>query len=74
MGGCALPPILTYIGYAKTAADGVSYIVYNKSTTDHAISYARDEDCALHRTFTDEEVCKDEDINDEIAYVDEFSE
>lgn len=63
MGGCALPPIITYLGYAKTAADGISYLVYKKSTTDYALSYVRGKDCALHRTFTEEEVCKTEHLD-----------
>ena len=53
-----MPPALTYLGYLKTGADGISYITTKKSTTDHLISNALEKDCALHRALWDEEVCQ----------------
>lgn len=53
-----IPPLLTYFGYIKTAVDGVSYVTTQKGTTDHVISYVREEDCALHRIVMDDDICK----------------
>jgi len=58
LSGCALPPVLTYISYAKTSGDVVSYVETEKTLTDHAISYAANKDCALLRVFdADEDIC-----------------
>ena len=57
--GCAsLPPALTYLGYIKFGADGISYFTTNKSTSDHIVSSALEQDCAFHRVLFQEEICK----------------
>ena len=68
LSGCAaLPPALTYLGYIKTGADGVSYLTTKKSTTDHLVSSALEKDCAFHRVFLHEEVCRQNDNLDNVA-------
>ena len=52
--GCASPAIMI----ASQMVDGVSYLATGKSTTDHALSGALDEDCALHRALDGAAVCK----------------
>jgi cell division septation protein DedD len=53
--GCALPPAVTI---ASFAADGVSYVATGKSVTDHGLSAATGEDCALLRpVLSDKPVC-----------------
>lgn len=54
---CALPPAVTVAGLA---ADGVSYAVSGRAVTDHAISLAAQEDCALYRAVQGESICRDE--------------
>ena len=44
--GCGLPPIVTYTAYM---ADIFSYLSTSKSVTDHGVSFALQEDCALFR-------------------------
>ncbi|MEX2449598.1 MAG: hypothetical protein WD407_01970 [Rhodospirillales bacterium] len=56
LGGCALP---TSIQIASWAIDGISYIATKKSMTDHGISLARSQDCALWRVVKQDEVCVD---------------
>jgi len=55
--GCALPPAVTV---ASFAADGVSYMVSGRTVSDHALSYAAQEDCAMHRVVKGEGICKPE--------------
>ena len=58
--GCvSLPPLLTYLNYAKTAADVGSYATTDKSTTDHAVSAITKKDCNLFRFVMDKKVCKE---------------
>ncbi|MFT5540094.1 MAG: hypothetical protein ACI82H_001620 [Alphaproteobacteria bacterium] len=52
--GCASPVIMI----ASQMVGGVSYLATGKSTTDHALSGALDEDCALHRLIEGAAVCK----------------
>ncbi len=54
----AIPASLHMINYIKTGADAVSYVTTSKSTTDHVVSAATEKDCALHRLFNDNDVCK----------------
>lgn len=62
LSGCSLvPPILTQIGYIKSAIDAISYATTKKGTADHAISAIKEKDCALHRILTEEgNVCNNE--------------
>jgi hypothetical protein len=57
--GCApiLPPAVMI---ASQAIDGISYITTGKSGTDHILSAALEEDCALHRVVTGGAVCQAE--------------
>jgi SPOR domain len=56
LGGCALPPAVTL---ASLAADGVSYAASGKSVSDHGISAATGNDCALMRpVFTGKAMCQ----------------
>lgn len=48
---------------ASTAISGISYLTTGKSSTDHVISAAIEQDCALTRPIVGEEVCKDIDPN-----------
>ena len=54
VGGCALPPA---IQVASWALSGFSYASTGKGPTDHAISIAMQEDCALHLIAVDGDVC-----------------
>ena len=54
LGGCAVPTAVTV---ASLAADGVSYAATGKSVTDHGLSAATGEDCALLRVFQHRSVC-----------------
>ena len=56
-GGCALPLPIVIAGYA---ADGISVAASDKTLTDHALSAVADEDCALWRVVTDEDICMDD--------------
>ena len=56
-GGCALPPAVTV---ASLAVDGVSYMASGRTVSDHAISYAAQEDCALYRIVQGESICRKE--------------
>jgi SPOR domain len=54
--GCVLPPAVTL---ASLAADGVSYAATGKSVSDHGISAATGNDCALMRpVFTGKAMCQ----------------
>ena len=56
--GCAMPPILTYLSYAKTAADIGLWVETEKTVTDHALSAITKEDCVMFRVLKNKEVCK----------------
>jgi len=54
LSGCALPPA---VSVASFVADGVSYVLTGKNTTDHAISAVVGQDCALIRVVRDKPIC-----------------
>ena len=54
--GCALP---VPIQVASWALDGVSYIITEKSVTDHGLSAVAQKDCAVWRGVTDGELCRE---------------
>ncbi len=54
LAGCASPAVFV----ATQAASGVSYLTTGKGTTDHVISAALEEDCALHRAIRGNAVCQ----------------
>ena len=53
LGGCVAPPIFTYVSMAM---DGASLVATGKSVGDHALSAVINEDCALLRVFTEQDV------------------
>lgn len=53
LAGCVAPPIITY---ASMALDGASFLSTGKSVGDHALSAAVDEDCAVLRIVTEQDV------------------
>ena len=68
IGGCAaIPPVLIQAGYAKTAADVVSYATTEKGTTDHVISVMIEKDCALHRVLSKDGVVCFDTNNDDVV-------
>jgi hypothetical protein len=56
----ACAPVPSAVVIAGQALDGVSYAATGKSGTDHVISVAMSEDCALHRILTKDPVCRSE--------------
>jgi hypothetical protein len=54
LAGYASPAVFV----ATQAASGVSYLTTGKGTTDHVISAALEEDCALHRAIRGNAVCQ----------------
>ena len=54
LSACGGPIELTV---AKLAGDLISYVSTGKSTTDHAVSFVAEQDCALHRALFEEEIC-----------------
>ena len=60
LSGCAgfalIPLPITIASYA---GDGVSYLATGKSMTDHAISDAMSQDCAMHRVLRLKNPCHD---------------
>ena len=54
---CALPPVVTV---ASLAVDGVSYAMSGRTVSDHALSYAVQEDCAVYRAVKGENICHPE--------------
>lgn len=54
LSACAIPLPLTIASYA---ADGVSAMATGKTLSDHALSAATGEDCALWRVFDEREIC-----------------
>ena len=69
VGGCVsgFPPVFTYFGYVKTAADVGSYAATNKSTTDHVLSAMTKKDCNLFRFLIREEVCREYEKEEDIT-------
>ena len=55
LGGC-LPPAVAVASYA---ADGASYVVSDKSLSDHGLSAVKGEDCATWHFFVGRAVCED---------------
>ncbi len=63
LSGCAV--LINPTTIASAVVDGISYATTGKGSTDHVISGLTDQDCAMHRGFTDKPVCnppKDEGI------------
>lgn len=58
LSGCALPPA---VSVASFVADGASYVITGKSTTDHAISMVVQQDCALLRVVRGRPICDPDD-------------
>jgi hypothetical protein len=59
LAGCVMPPV---VSYASLAMDGISYATTGKSVSDHALSAATDQDCAVWRAVSEQEieaVCQD---------------
>ncbi len=56
LAGCGLPPVISITSYV---IDGVSYVSSGKSVSDHAISAAADEDCAVWRVIKDQPICRE---------------
>lgn len=54
-----MPPSLQI---ASWVADGISYVVTQKSLTDHGISFLAQRDCALWRGVKGEAICRDPDV------------
>ena len=54
--GCALPVPLQV---ASWALDGISYVMTEKSVTDHGLSAVVQKDCAVWRGVTEGELCRD---------------
>ena len=52
---CALP---LPIQIASWTMDGLSFLITDKSVSDHGISMVMGEDCALYREFTEGQVCR----------------
>ena len=53
--GCAIIP--PFVSYISTGASIASYVTTGKGTSDHLISAMYDEDCALHRVISEEDIC-----------------
>jgi hypothetical protein len=58
LSGCAVP---LPVKIASWVIDGISYIATKKSLSDHAISVALQQDCAVWRGVTGEGFCLDDD-------------
>ena len=58
LGGCVLAP--TY-QLASIAATGLSYALTGKSISDHALSTVTEQDCAMLRVMSGDEVCTNPD-------------
>ena len=57
VGACALPLPLQL---AAWAADGISYLMTSKSMSDHGLSAAVGQDCAVHRAITEGAICRED--------------
>ena len=59
LAGCIMPPV---VSYASLAMDGISYATTGKSVSDHALSAATNQDCAVWRAVSEQQieaVCQD---------------
>lgn len=66
--GCALP---LPIRIASWVIEGITYATTNKSIADHGLSVIAKKDCALIRTVTGDEICRDySDDTLAVAYAD----
>lgn len=54
--GCGLPPAIVAFTYA---IDGFSYVSSGKGMSDHVLSAAIDQDCAIFRAVQGKEICHD---------------
>ena len=54
LGGCLLPPAYHIASWTFT---GISYLFTGKSVSDHALSVAMKQDCAIHRIVAGSNVC-----------------
>ncbi len=59
VGACALPLPLP-LQLAAWAADGISYLMTSKSMSDHGLSAAVGQDCAVHRAVTEGAICRED--------------
>ena len=57
VGACAVPLPLQI---ATWAADGISYLLTSKSMSDHGLSAAVGQDCAVHPAITEGTVCRED--------------
>ncbi len=57
VGACALPLPLQL---AAWTADGISYLMTSKSMSDHGLSAAVGQDCAVHRAVTEGAICRED--------------
>lgn len=57
LAGC-IPVIPLPISIVTSGLSGLSFLATGKSTTDHVISAAAEQDCALHRMAFGEEMCR----------------
>lgn len=58
LGACTIPAPLKF---ASWALDGIAYLTTEKSVADHGISLVAQQDCALWRGITGEQICRSED-------------
>ncbi len=56
LAGCGLPPALTII---STVADGISFVANGKSLSSVALSAMTDQDCAVYRIVSNNEICRE---------------
>lgn len=61
---CAAPIGVTVVALM---ADGVSYAATEKSISDHGLSAITEQDCAMHRVFTDTPVCAEQEEGVQVA-------
>ena len=57
LNGCAAPIGFEIAGWIKTLGDVGSYMVTDKSLTDHVVSNYKEEDCAFHRFLVGKDIC-----------------
>ncbi len=58
LGACSMPLPLKFVSWAL---DGIAFLTTEKSVTDHGISLVAQQDCALWRGITGEQICQSED-------------
>ena len=56
LAGCGLPPVVAII---STVADGISFVANGKSLSDVVLSAMTDQDCAVYRIVTNNEICRE---------------